>query len=89
MRKKEFFIRLEPRIKVTSNYRSRGRVEDSDLAFFYANYLVMRKAKEYGRRSYRAEFQNETPYFDKIGTYTDQIFYLWYILDFWNNPVPY
>jgi hypothetical protein len=77
MRKKEFFVQfIRPTTQPHSGTRRRVRVEDSDLGFFYATYIVMRRAKEYGRRSYRAEFRNETKYFDKIGTYTDQVFHI-------------
>jgi len=90
LRKQEFwtnpFSNFDFSVKRTKRKR---RIEDSDLCFFFAHYTIMRRAREYGRRSYRAEFSDQTKYFDKIGSYTDQNFHIWHVLDLWNNPVPY
>lgn len=90
LRKQEFWTNPFSNFDFTPiRKKEKKRIEDSELCFFFARYVVMRRAKEYGKRSYKAEFSNETRFFDKIGTYTDQNFYIWHILDLWNNPVPY
>jgi hypothetical protein len=46
---------------------------------------VIRRAGEYGIRSYFAKKQDERAYFESSGSYEDQWLHLWFLLNSWNK----